>query len=146
MTERSRQKYTLKVSSKTENLEIIRDFICRLAVRGGFNDVEAGQIELAVDEACTNAIKHAHKYNKRYRLDITSFLDKDKIEIIISDKGTGFSAAKIPEPNIEDNIHQAKKGGLGIHLMRTLMDEVTFSIDPGKKNQVIMIKYLRKSA
>ena len=146
MTNRSRQKYTLKVSSKTENLEIIRDFIRRLAIRGGFNDVEAGQIELAVDEACTNAIKHAHQNNKRYRLDITSYLDLDKIEIIITDKGAGFSASRIPEPDLVENMHKAKKGGLGIHLMRTLMDEVSFSINPGRKNQVLMVKYLGKSA
>lgn len=142
-----KQKFRLKISSITENLEIIREFINNLAQKAGFNEEGADQIELAVDEACTNVIKHAYKFNTKRMLDILVFLDNEKMEIIISDKGSGFDPDKLPIPDLQKYAHEAKMGGLGIHLMKTLMDEVNYSFNPGKKNTVSLVKYLeRKSA
>jgi len=146
MAPKARKKYTLKVSGSTENLEVIREFIHRLAVKAGFNEDDASQIELAVDEACTNAIKHAYRNNQQHALEITAYLDSVKMEVVVSDKGQGFDVSAIPKPDLKAYAMQAKSGGLGIHLMRTLMDEVHFSFHPGKKNQVSLIKYLGKSA
>ena len=146
MGRESKHKFNLKVSSSSENLEIIREFINRIAVKGGFDTEAIEQIELAVDEACTNVIKHAHQYNSKKTLELTVNLDINKIEIIISDKGKGFNISHIAKPDIEKSIHEAKAGGLGIHLMRTLMDEVKFNFNPGKTNKLSLTKYLRKSA
>lgn len=147
MKKARKQKFKLKISSVTENLEIIREFINNIAQKAGFNEESVDQIELAVDEACTNVIKHAYKYSTSRMLDISVFLDPEKIEIIIMDKGAGFNPDKLQIPDLEKYMHSAKSGGLGIHLMRTLMDEVNFSINPGKKNQVSLVKYkTRKSA
>ncbi len=146
MGRESKNKFNLKVSSSSENLKIIREFINRIAMKGGFNTEAIEQIELAVDEACTNVIKHAHQYNSKETLELTVKLDNNKIEIIISDKGKGFNISHIAKPDIEKSIHEAKAGGLGIHLMRTLMDEVKFNFNPGKTNKLSLIKYLRKSA
>jgi len=141
-----RQKYQLKISSITENLEIIREFTRNLAVKAGFNNEVSDQIVLAVDEACTNVIKHAHSYNARRLIELVVFLDPEKMEIVISDKGKGFDIDSLQTPDIKKYVHESRTGGLGIHLMRTLMDEVSFSIQPSKKNKVSMVKYLMKSA
>lgn len=142
MDRRAKQKYKLRISSVTDNLEIIRDFINRLAVKGGFSNDVADQIELAVDEACTNVIRHAYHYNAKRMIDIAVHLDKEKMEIIVSDKGQGFDATLLLKPDLEKYVHEARTGGLGIHLMRSLMDEVNFNFKPGKKNQVSLVKYL----
>ncbi|MBN2426332.1 MAG: ATP-binding protein [Calditrichaceae bacterium] len=141
-----RQKYQLKISSITENLEIIREFVRNLAIRAGFNDEISDQIVLAVDEACTNVIKHAHHYDARRLIELSVFIDKEKMKIIITDKGKGFDIKSLPRPDIKKYVHESKSGGLGIHLMRSLMDEVSFSFQPLKKNQVELVKYFRKSA
>ena len=141
----TRHKYTLKVASKTENLGRIRAFVRELSLKAGFSLDAAGQIELAVDEACTNVIRHAYKHNGRRMVELTAFLDEEKIEIIVSDNGGGFNIAKVRKPDIREYASKSKKGGLGIHMMRSLMDEVSFSMQPGKKNHVSLIKYLRKS-
>lgn len=146
MAKAARQKYSLKVSGTTENLEVIRDFIHKLAEKCGFGKEAASEIELAVDEACTNVIKHAYNNNKRHMLELSAFLDAEKMEVIITDKGPGFDLAKVPTPDIREYAQKSKSGGLGIHLMRSLMDEVKFSLNPGKKNQVSLIKYLREPA
>lgn len=141
-----KQKFKLRVSSVTENLEVIREFINSLAVKGGFGGEISDQITLAVDEACTNVIKHAHKYDARRMIDIAVRLNKEKIEIDISDKGKGFDISKLQKPNLEKYMHEAKIGGLGIQLMKTLMDEVNYSFNPGVKNKVTLVKYLRKKS
>ena len=147
MKKPKKQKYKLRISSSTENLEIIREFINNIASKAGFSEENVDQIELAVDEACTNVIKHAYKYSDKRMLDISVMLDNEKMEIIIMDKGAGFNPEKLPVPNLEKYMRVAKAGGLGIHLMRTLMDEVNFSMNPGKRNQVSLVKYIgRKSA
>lgn len=147
MSKLKKQKYRLKVSSITENLEIIREFINRIARKAGFSEEGADQIELAVDEACTNVIKHAYHFDSKRMLDISVLVDKEKIEIIVTDKGSGFDPDQLAPPDIPKYAHEARVGGLGIYLMKTLMDEVSYSFNPGIKNTVSLVKYYnRKSA
>jgi serine/threonine-protein kinase RsbW len=144
MKNAKRHRYQLSVASATENLELIREFIGRLAREAGFDEDSAMQIELAVDEASTNVIKHAYRYNPAHTVDIIAQFDAEKMEIVISDRGKGFDANNVPAPDIAKKIAAAKPGGLGIHLMRSLMDEVHFSIHPKKRNEVKLVKYLKK--
>lgn len=135
------KKYTLSVPGVTDNLATIRSFIRRIAQKGGFAEDDSEEIELAVDEACTNAIKHAYHFNKEQTIDLEVVLDSRKITIRISDRGMGFEAKQIKPPDLKKSIMEGKSGGLGIHMMRSLMDEVRFRMNPGKKNTVTLIKY-----
>ena len=139
-------RYKIRFPSRTDNLEVVRDFVHRLAMKAGFIEEGADQISLAVDEACTNVIKHAHQYNSRRMIDLAVVYDNSQFEIVITDKGGGFDPKKLREPDLSEYIHEAKMGGLGIHLMKTLMDEVNYSFNPGVKNQVTMVKYKTISA
>jgi len=135
------QKFRLKIPSLTENLQLIRDFILKITAKGGFDSEVQEQIALAVDEACTNVIKHAHKNNARRLIDIQVQLDTQKIKIIITDKGEGFDITKLEKPDLKKFTKEARHGGLGIFLMRTLMDDVQYEFNPGVSNKVQMIKY-----
>ena len=54
----------LRIPSETDNLELIREFVTKVAEKVGFNLDDTGNIELACDEACTNVIKHAYSADK----------------------------------------------------------------------------------
>lgn len=136
------KKYQLKLPSSTNHLELIREFVTNIARGVGFDDEKINQIELAVDEACTNVVKHAYKGDDRKPLEVRVHTDKKKFTIIISDKGRGFSPQKIKTPDMKKYLSEMRVGGLGIYLMQTLMDEVDFKIEPGKKNQVRLVKYI----
>ncbi len=140
------QRYKMRFPSLTDNLEVVRDFVYRLAKKAGFNTEVADQISLAVDEACTNVIKHAHEFNSRKMIDLSVVYSSKQFEIVITDKGKGFDPKSLQKPDLQKYIQEAKMGGLGIHLMKTLMDEVNYSFNPGIKNQVSMVKYLKPSA
>jgi serine/threonine-protein kinase RsbW len=139
------QKYKLKIPSITENLQMIREFVLKIAAKTGFNEETQEQIALAVDEACTNVIKHAHHHDARRLMDIQIQTDANKMKITITDKGRGFDITKLKDPDVEKFIKESRHGGLGIYLIKTLMDEVDYEFKPGVKNQVQLTKYLQKS-
>jgi len=135
--------YQLRIPSETDNLELIREFVTKVADKVGFNSDDVGKIELACDEACTNVIKHAYalKNNGKQSLDVLIQIDFDKFTLIVTDHGKGFDPNSIEIPNMKEYLAQLKVGGLGIYLMKTLMDEVDYQMQPGVKNQVKMVKY-----
>lgn len=133
--------FKLQISASTDNLQTIRDFIQRLAKEAHFDSEQIDQIALAVDEACTNAIKHAYQYDASKKIDIEIWLAPEKMEIVVTDYGPGFDPDKLPEPDINHSMKNGKAGGLGIHLMKKVMDEVRFEIRPGQKNAVHLIKF-----
>ncbi len=142
--EKKSQKYHLKIPGETENLELIRSFVSRIAQQSGFNEDDIYKIELAVDEACANVIKHAYKGKEKKDIDLVVEIDYKKLTIIITDKGIGFDVNKILNRNMKDYLAKMKVGGLGIHLIRSLMDEVEFKSKPGESTKVRMTKYFVK--
>jgi len=120
---------------------LIRDFIIKIADNAGFNIENQEKIALAVDEACTNVIKHAYRFDSRRLIDIAIQTDAKKIKITITDKGGGFDINKIKDPDIKKYVKEARHGGLGIYLIKTLMDEVQYEFNPGVKNQVQLTKF-----
>ena len=142
----TKAEYQLKIPSETDNLELIREFISRLAAKAGFGNEDVNKIELAVDEACTNVIKHAYNKNEKQFIDIVVKKDVHKFTIVIADKGKGFDVKKLKTLDMKDYLAEMRVGGLGIHLMHNLMDEINFEIEPGIKNQVTMVKYFFKDS
>lgn len=132
----------LVVESRTENLSIIRDFVYSAALAVGFNDEIIENITLAVDEACTNIIKHAYKSNPNGQIEIKLNSDSNNFFIQIIDFGKSFAPDIIPEPNMQDYFREKRVGGLGMYLMKKLMDEVKYTSIPGKYNQVLLTKLI----
>lgn len=142
---RIQKKYHLTIPSQSDNLSIIRDVVSKVAAQVGFDNDEASKIELAVDEACTNVIKHAYANKSGEMIDVSIKIDNKKLIIIVTDKGKGFDPDNVELPNLNESIRHGRKGGLGICLIKTLMDKVDFQIKPGSKNQVKMTKYFTES-
>lgn len=134
----------LKVKSTTDNLEQIRAFIKSVSAQSGFSDDVIDKIALAVDEACTNIIKHAYKNSPNGDIVINAKLLDDKLTVSITDFGLDFNPEAVPVPDIKKYYQQHKVGGLGIYLMRKLMDEVKYNPSVDNKNQVVLVKYLSR--
>ncbi|OGU55630.1 MAG: serine/threonine protein kinase [Ignavibacteria bacterium RBG_13_36_8] len=132
----------LTVKSSTDNLAQIRDFTQFAALESGFSEENVGKIVLAVDEACTNIIKHAYRYSPRGDIYISVKLENSKFIISIVDEGIHFDPNIVPEPNIKEYHKKRKVGGLGMYLMKKLMDEVKYSNLADNRNQVTLVKYL----
>jgi serine/threonine-protein kinase RsbW len=136
--------YRLKIPSQTDNLELIRVFVSRVAKKVGFNDEDVGKIELSVDEAVTNAIEHAYQNDENKMIDIAIKIDYQKFTVVITDRGKGFHLSDVDVPDMRSYLAELRVGGLGIYLMKTLMDKVDYHSNPAGKNEVRMVKYFLK--
>ena len=141
---RIQRKYQLRIPSQTDNLEVIRTFVSKIAEKVGFREDDISKIELAVDEACANVIKHAYEKASTKPIDIVIKIDYDKLTVVVTDRGKGFDPKSIKMPDMKEYLAELRVGGLGIYLMRALMDEVNYDIRPGVRNQVKMVKYFLK--
>lgn len=137
------QTFSLQVPSSTENLVMIREFVNRVGEQSGLDEGEVAKLELAVDEACANVIEHAYGHNKTEEVTIRATIDENEITIEVLDTGRGFDPASIDEEDVARLIQERKKGGLGLRLIRNLMDEVHYEIQPGKVNELRMVKKLK---
>jgi len=132
----------LSIKSTTENLLQVRKFIREAALEAGIDEQNIGKIILAVDEACTNIIKHAYKYSPEGTIVLSLKANRKKIEIKITDDGEHFNPSSVPDPDIVEYHKQRKVGGLGMFLMKKLMDEVRYNTISRNKNQVILVKHV----
>lgn len=144
MSEDKYKKKTLQIESRTENLIKIREFISNTAKSCGFDDDEVNKITLAVDEACTNIIKHAYKGRSDGIIKILLTMNKKNFKINIIDFGEPFNPQLFSITDVRSRIKNYTKGGLGMFLIRTLMDKVEYKINKNKRNQVTLIKYIAK--
>lgn len=133
----------LKVKSQTENLSEIRDFVSANAVKAGISNSTIDNIILAVDEACTNIIKHAYKLSPQGEIIIRIDYDTNKFTITIIDYGKSFEPERVPRPDLQKYYREHRVGGLGMYLMKSLMDSVEYKTVPGKYNQVLLSKNIR---
>ena len=136
--------FLLKVPSSTENLALIREFVGNIAQQSGMDSSDVGKLELAVDEACANVIEHAYGHDISKEVIIRASLDDETLRIDVEDTGRGFDPSLIEAEELDQLVHKRKSGGLGMRLMKTLMDEVRYEIEPGIKNELHMVKRLHK--
>ena len=136
--------FMLQVPSNTEHLAMIRDFVNGIGIRAGMPASEVAKLEMAVDEACANVIEHAYGPEVTKEVSVKATIDDETVQIDVVDTGKGFDPGEIPQLNLDQLVAERKSCGLGMRLMKTLMDEVHYEMIPGKKNELRMIKRLKK--
>jgi serine/threonine-protein kinase RsbW len=134
---------SVQFAAKFEYLDEIRDFVGEIARAGGFSDKDVYNIQLATDEAASNIIEHAYENQSDGVLELSCGMRGDVIIIILIDRGESFDPSEIPLPDLKADLSDRKIGGLGIFLMRKLMDEVHYEPRPDKSNVLTMIKRRR---
>lgn len=135
--------YKLSVNCSTENLDLIRNYLNTVAAKTKLTEDKIQQIEMAVDEACTNVIEHACEYNEKKTLTIQIKHKENEFIIEIIDRGNvEFDPNEVEKVDLKEFVHQRKRGGLGIHLIKNLMDEVEYFVGSGSRNRVKMIKHI----
>ena len=134
---------SVQFAAKFEFLDEIRDFVGEVARGAGFSDKDIYNIQLATDEAASNIIEHAYENQPDGVLELSCGMKNDTITIILVDHGESFDPSEIPLPDLKADLSDRKIGGLGIFLMRKLMDEVHYEPKPDKSNVLTMIKHKR---
>ncbi len=134
---------SVRFAAKFEFLDEIREYVGDIARKGGFGEKDVYNIQLATDEAASNIIEHAYDGVTDGVLDLLCGMENDAIKIILIDYGESFDPSVVPVPDLKADLSERKIGGLGIFLMRKLMDEVHYEPRADKSNVLSMIKRKR---
>lgn len=132
----------LEVKAKLENLAIIDDFLTETTQQFGIMEDETVQVRLAVNEACTNIIQHAYSGESEKSIIILCSMSGNDLLIEIRDWGKPFDPEAIPQPDITSELFERKEGGVGIFLMKQMMNDVRYIFRNGKYNELRMIKHI----
>ena len=138
----ARSIHKLTIPSSTRYLEEVRRFIETHTLQAGCDAEAVEQFKVAVDEACTNVIKHAYSGEESHELNIGVLIDPDRCTVCIRDTGVAFRPREYNEPDIFELAKRRQAGGFGVHIMRRLMDHVEYASE-GNVNEVRLTKYLK---
>ncbi|OGN76587.1 MAG: hypothetical protein A2X25_08005 [Chloroflexi bacterium GWB2_49_20] len=125
--------------AKYENLDAIREYVAQAAKDAGFDEAGIYSVQLAADEACSNIIEYAYNAVDDGEIECTCSQDGKNLVIIFRDHGCCFDPASVPEPILTGELNERHIGGLGIYLIRHLMDEVHYE-SLGEAGNVLTLK------
>ncbi len=134
---------SVSIPARTELLKMLVELTNHIAVRNFFSASESRKIALAVDEAITNVIKHSYKNSSSadIKLDFFSSNEGIKIKIEFSGIPPKLDGSMV---DLEKMIKAKKKGGLGVALIRRIMDSVKYTTVKDK-NYLEMTKWKKSS-
>ena len=98
-------------------------------------------LNLALEEAVTNVIMYAYPEGTDGLVDIEAIIREDSLSLVVSDSGQPFDPTAEPDTDITLGVEERKIGGLGIYLVRSIMDSVSYERTDGK-NILTMTKKL----
>jgi serine/threonine-protein kinase RsbW len=134
--------FELTVESDLRNLEVVGDFIAKtMTALGAKDQKDIFEVQLAVDEACTNIMEHAYS-GKNGKITIQCKLASSKEFVVkLIDQGKPFDPNSVLAPDTEAELDQRKRGGYGIFFMGKLMQTVKYAFTK-KGNELTMTKLL----
>jgi anti-anti-sigma factor len=121
-----------------EAIPTVTHFVGEAAQAAGLDEEEVFHCQMAADEACTNIIEHAYGEGVG-DIEITCLVEDGKCTIHIVDYGKPFDPDSVPPPKLTENLDDIKPGGIGLYLMRKVMDEVVFDFT-GPGNRLTLVK------
>lgn len=124
---------SIKVACSKNNLSEIRIWVNKTLKQLHITEKDKITLILAVDEVCANLMIHSHQCNPKEYIELKIESDeKEQIAFEISDTGKGFDIKNYKEPAILDLLNSKKKGGIGLMLVRRIMDEVSYFEEPNR--------------
>jgi serine/threonine-protein kinase RsbW len=123
-------------------LALVRQEVTIAIRAGGFHEGYINRILIAVDEAVTNIIEHGYdgREHGKSTIDISITVDPDVFSITILDQGEAFDPRTMSDVDIERHVAAGRSGGLGVFLIRKIMDVVDYHHETGRHNKLTMVK------
>jgi len=137
------QKEEIIIPAQMVYLKQVREFIEHIGRKYKFTDRVTNSFKLVVDEACTNIIRHGYRDIKNGQIIIRAIIRKLSLTIVIIDHGKSFDPRQVKNPDLQKYVSIGKKGGLGIFMMRKLMDDIKYNVT-NRGNELRLTKVREK--
>ena len=133
-------KRSLCIASDLSELERLHDAVAELGEAGDWPPDLVYQVDLVLEELIVNTVNYGYDDDARHEIEVTLTSDEDVFTVEIIDDGHAFNPLSDgPEPDLDAGIEDRPIGGLGIHLMRVMMDDVHYRREENK-NHLTLIK------
>jgi serine/threonine-protein kinase RsbW len=127
--------------NRTDELERLSRAIDNFAEAHGFSEDVTHALHLALDEVVANVIRHAHDDGDEHRIGVQLTVGDGVVTIEVNDDGVPFNPLAAPPPNLDAPISQRRPGGLGIHIIKAIMDGLDYRRTKGR-NRLTIVKML----
>jgi anti-sigma regulatory factor (Ser/Thr protein kinase) len=127
---------TFQLSAEGSACRSFREGLRPLLGKAGLDDKASGEVLLAVQEVLTNVIRHTYK-GKGGAIEISYKDEANQVQITVRDYGDKFDITKVKEPELP----RKEPGGLGVFLVKRLMDQVNYDASCLDGNRLHLIKY-----
>ena len=138
-----KKKKKIVVPATLEYLPIIRTFIKISGITNKYPNKVINAVKLAVEESCTNIIRHGYPADHQGDITIEILAHDNDMTVIIIDQGKTFNPLHVAKPNLREYVERRKIGGLGILMIRRLMDEKYYTVT-SRGNELTLIKYCHR--
>jgi len=116
----------IRISNDVDELQKLTTFIEEISEKVGLDDMQAMNLNLAMEEAVTNVVLYAYGEDEKGDIDIDCLCEENEMTFVITDKGKPFDPTQASDPDITLSAEERGIGGLGIFLVRKLMDSMTY--------------------
>jgi len=138
------KKEEITIPAQMSYLIQVREFIEHIGKKYRFQDKLINSFKLVVDEACTNVIRHGYRDIKNGEITLKAIIRRLSLTIIIIDQGKSYDPRQANTPDLAKYVDIGKRGGLGILMMRKLMDDMQYSVTE-RGNEFRLTKYREAS-
>ena len=121
-------KEQIEVPAQMSYLLQVRDFIEKIGKKHKFSEKIVNSFKLVVDESCTNIVRHGYRDIKNGKIIIRAIVRRKSLTIVLIDRGKSFDPRSVAPPDLKRYVEIGKKGGLGILMMRKLMDDIKYNV------------------
>ena len=129
-----------------ESLKDFREFVKdHCAKAPGMNDEILYDVQLAVDEACTNIISHGYADLNPGSIILDLAIDPDKLTATLTDFGHSFEPSNAQVPDVNAPMEERELGGFGLFFIQQSVDDMNYQVTEDG-NKMILTKYLNRSA
>lgn len=118
-------KEELKIPAEIDYLGDLRDFITKVSRKYGVSESIINAFKLAIDEAGTNIIRHAYRDWEGF-ITLRILVREQTVTISLIDQGHAFDPRNVKDPDLQRYVDIGKKGGLGVFIIRRVIDEIDY--------------------
>jgi len=129
----------IKVPAHIDYLGDLRNFVTKAGRKHNFPATVVNAFKLCIDEAATNIIKHAYR-DLEGMITMRVIVKKNSMTVVLIDQGKYFDPSRVADPDLNRYVNIGKKGGLGIFIMRKLLDEIDYH-HTEEGNELRLTKY-----
>ena len=139
------QRVELTVHNRLEDIESVQNAFTAFSREHGIDIDTNRKMAIVFDELLSNIISYAYIDDETHNIDVIADLAWDRLTVTITDDGIPFNPFKSESPDTRISLEEREIDGLGIHLVRNVMDKVFYQRKTNR-NEVTLLKYLTNSS